>query len=88
MGMPATHTLSLIATRLPASAPDGAPLIEHLQYHALKGFSSGAGRYPVVRGYWTGNFGSRSSSTRRYDTIASSMRFRYAARSSSVSRMW
>jgi len=44
MGIPATHTLSLIATRLPASVPEGAPLIEHFQYHALSRFSLAGGR--------------------------------------------
>src|SRR2546422_7207959 len=31
IGIPATHTLSLIAIFLPASSPEGVPLIEHFQ---------------------------------------------------------
>jgi hypothetical protein len=44
IGTPATQTLSLIAIRLPASSPDEAPFMEHLQYQAPSGFSSGSGR--------------------------------------------
>src|SRR5207248_10008114 len=44
IGTPATHTLSLMAIRLPARIPLGAPLIEHLWYQAFKVFSSGCGR--------------------------------------------
>jgi len=50
IGTPATHTLSLMAIFLPESGPDGAPLIEHFQYQALYGLSSGRGRYPGWRG--------------------------------------
>jgi hypothetical protein len=35
MGTPARHTLSLIATRLPASGPAAAPAISQRQYQAL-----------------------------------------------------
>src|SRR5437763_15977313 len=34
IGTPATHTLALIAIRLRARIPLGAPLIERLRYHA------------------------------------------------------
>ena len=44
IGIPATHTLSLIAIFLPASSPEGVPLIEHFQYHALSRFSDAGGR--------------------------------------------
>src|SRR5918911_3975196 len=44
IGMPATQILSFMAMRLPAKGPESAPLTEHFQYQALKGFSSGAGR--------------------------------------------
>src|SRR5438105_13493679 len=54
IGIPATHTLSLIAIFLPASGPEGAPLIEHFQYHALSRFSDAGGREPALRGYLTG----------------------------------
>src|ERR671938_740880 len=54
IGTPATQMLSFMAMRLPTKGPDSAPLIEHLQYQALKGFSSGVGRYPLERGYLTG----------------------------------
>src|SRR5712691_4042181 len=46
MGMPATHTLSLIAIFFPASFPDPAPLIAHFQYQAFSRFSEAGGREP------------------------------------------
>src|SRR5439155_4490402 len=88
IGMPATQTLSLMANFLPASFPDGAPLIEHFQYQALSLFSSGPGRYPVVRGYLTAGRGSLSSSSRRYEAITPSVNPRNEARSSGVSVRW
>ena len=47
--------------------------IEHVEYQALRGFCSGPGLDPLVCGYH-GRLGSVSSSMRRYDAIASSMR--------------
>ena len=84
IGIPATHTLSLMANVLPASLPDGAPLIEHLQAQALNWFSSGPGRCPVVRAYFTGGRGSASSSRRRYEAITPSVNPRKEMRSSGV----
>src|SRR5919107_1522165 len=60
IGTPATQTLSLMAICLPERGPFSAPLIEHLQYQALRGFSSGSGLWPPERGYLTGSSGSAS----------------------------
>ena len=60
IGMPATHTLSLMAIFSPARGPDVAPLIEHLQYQALSRLSEAPGRNPASRGYFTANVGSRT----------------------------
>ena len=54
IGTPARQTLSLSATRRPASLPPGAPLIAVFTYQAPCGFSSGVGRVPPSRGYFTG----------------------------------
>src|SRR5271155_4008995 len=53
IGIPATQTLSLIAIFLPASLPEGAPLIDDFQYQALSRFCAAVGRYPASRGYLT-----------------------------------
>src|ERR687893_159687 len=50
IGIPATQTLSFMATRLLESGPSEAPFIEHLRYQALRGFSSGSGRRLPERG--------------------------------------
>ena len=54
MGMPATQTLSLTATRRPCRGPALAPGMAHFQYQALSGSSSEAGRCPPLRGYFGG----------------------------------
>ena len=43
IGTPATQMLSFAATRLPASLPEGAPLMSVLTAQALKRFSSAGG---------------------------------------------
>src|SRR5919199_2673310 len=66
IGMPATQTLSLTPTRLPASGPSAAPGIEHTHDHPFDGFSAPVGRWPrSARGYFTGRCSSGSSSSRR-----------------------
>ncbi|WHZ12514.1 MAG: hypothetical protein OJF60_002955 [Burkholderiaceae bacterium] len=65
IGTPATQTLSLIASRLPASLPVAAPWIRVRMYQALYGLSAGSGRVPGVRGYFTGSGSSGRRSTRR-----------------------
>src|SRR5205823_1329359 len=64
IGTPATQMLSLIATRLPARLPRGAPTISVLKVQALYGFSAACGWPPGPRGYLTGSVGSRSWSKR------------------------
>src|SRR5215216_1412990 len=65
IGTPATHTLSLTPTVLPASGPSAAPRIEHFQLHPFDGLSSPTGRCPSSsRGYETGRLSSWSSSRR------------------------
>ena len=63
IGTPATIALSLIATFLPLSGPEAAPWIEVFTYQALCLFSSGDGKRPGVRGYFTGGRQSGSPST-------------------------
>ena len=65
IGMPATHATSLTATRCPASAPLAAPAMLQRQYQPLHGLSSGLGRQPPSRGYFTGSSGSANSSSFR-----------------------
>ena len=60
MGTPATQTLSLMATVLPESSPPGGPLMSQRQYQAPSGLSSGWGRAPGARGYFTGRLGAVS----------------------------
>ena len=56
IGTPATQTLSLTPTVLPASGPSAAPGIEHFHAQPLDGFSSPIGRWPrSARGYLTGS---------------------------------
>src|SRR5215831_12374983 len=74
-----------MANFLPASLPEGAPLIEHFQYQALNLFSSLPGRYPAVRGYLTAGRGSASSSSRRYEAITPSVNPQKDVSSSGVS---
>src|SRR5213594_2856523 len=76
-----------MANVLPASLPDGAPLIEHFQYQALNVFSSAPGRCPVLRGYFTAGRGSASSSRRRYEAITPSVNPQNEVRSFGVSEM-
>jgi hypothetical protein len=63
IGTPARQTLSFSATRRPASLPPGLPLIAVLKYQAPSGFSSGVGRHPPSRGYFTGGFSSGKPSS-------------------------
>src|SRR4051812_39053945 len=53
IGTPATQTLSLIATVLPASLPPLAPLIVAFAYQAPYLLSSPVGRVAAPRGYLT-----------------------------------
>jgi len=65
IGMPAMHATSLTATRWPASTPLAAPAMLQRQYQPLNGLSSGLGRQPPSRGYFTGSSGSANSSSFR-----------------------
>src|SRR5581483_3155912 len=84
IGTPATHTLSLTTTRLPASGPSAAPRISHRQYQALNGLSDGSGRCPAGRGYFgASGAGSGNCSTASIVPSRGTMSSRYEARSSS-----
>src|SRR5436309_893800 len=85
IGTPATMTLSLMATRLPFSLPLGAPLMDVLRYHAFCRFSSGPGRYPGVRGYFTTGTSSGIASTALYAATYPVKSCRKASRSVSFS---
>src|SRR3954469_12410171 len=86
MGMPATQTLSLIATRLPASGPSSAPGIEHTHDHPFDGLSAPVGRWPrSARGYFTGRCSSGSSSSRAKPASAPGAAAANVSSSSSVS---
>jgi hypothetical protein len=63
--MPAIDTTSLTATRCPLSGPLAAPAMLQRQYQPLHGFSSGFGRQPPSREYFTASGGSAKSSSRR-----------------------
>ena len=63
IGTPARQMLSFSATRRPASLPPGLPLIEVFTYQAPSLFSSGAGRHPPSRGYFTAGFSSGTASS-------------------------
>src|SRR5579859_1195790 len=84
IGTPATQTLSLIATVLPASGPLGAPEIWDFQYQAPSGLSSADGRYPGSRGYLTGRLGSTNSSRRAYEPSVCPIRARNVSSRSDV----
>jgi hypothetical protein len=53
IGTPATQTLSLMATVLPANLPPAAPVIVVFTYQAEYLFSSPVGLYDLPRGYFT-----------------------------------
>jgi hypothetical protein len=64
MGTPATQTLSLTAIVFPARGPSCAPRISARQYQAPSRLSSGRGRKPGDRGYFTGGASAVSWSMR------------------------